>query len=78
MAAKKAKAALDASHRKKNCTNCVHLAYEDGDVNDPEGYTCLKRLTGGESEKKEAELLLKLDSKEYRDRSKRCCEHKYY
>lgn len=73
----KAKAKHEAKINKKNCENCVHLSYEHGDVNDPEGFTCLKRLNGSETQKQEADLHRKLDSKEYRLKSKRCCDHKY-
>lgn len=62
--------------KKKNCENCVHLSYEHGDTNDPEGFTCLKRLTGGESTKYESDLLEKLTIKSFRMKAKRCCETK--
>lgn len=59
---------------KKDCYNCKHLEWIDGDVGDPSGFTCHKRLTGAESETYEWDLLGKLDSEEYRAKGKVCHE----
>ena len=62
--------------KKENCTNCKHLAWEDGDTNDVCGYTCHKRHTIDLTEKQEVDLLDKLDNKKYRAKVKVCCELK--
>ena len=59
---------------KNNCHNCKHLERIDADVGCGSGFTCNKRLTGGESVDFESWLLTKLEKDEYLNKSKRCCE----
>ena len=55
---------------KKNCNNCRHLSWEDGDINDPSGYVCQKReyydSRQDKLEKNMQELI-------YREKAKKCC-----
>ncbi len=59
---------------KKHCHNCKHLEWVDGDVNDPEGWTCNKRQY--RSEYDEHLHLYHLEREFYRIVSKRCFEGK--
>jgi len=66
-------------HRKcglKSCLTCKHLEWVDGDVNDPSGFTCNKRLDEGLTEKQESNLLKKLESEKYLKLWKPCFEAK--
>jgi len=58
---------------KKNCNNCIHLGWEEGDVGDPAGFVCYKKDLYGEAESK---MLSNLERKNYREKAKKCCELK--
>lgn len=55
----------------KNCINCIFLVWSDGDVNDPQGWSCDGR--GYKSELDESNHLSQLDRYSYLCRSKKCC-----
>ena len=59
---------------KKNCKNCIHLEWVNGDIGDPCGYVCNGRVY--KSDKMEDIHLKQLDSKIYLEKSKKCCELK--
>ena len=61
---------------KKNCTNCEYLEWAFGDTNDTEGFCCNKRdyFKSGNWVDNESKHLGQLESKEYRDRPKKCHE----
>lgn len=58
---------------RKNCLNCEHFYYGDGDINDPEGFTCDKR-TSEMTENEEYDFHKKMERKSYVISSKKCFE----
>lgn len=66
---------------KKNCTNCKHLEWVDGDDGGfgnsaNSGFDCDKRHDDMAHKGREDELLKNLDRDSYREKSKRCCDLK--
>lgn len=63
----------------KNCHNCEHLEWVDGDYFDGtnSGWCCNKRHDDMASKGREDEFLLMLDSERYRLKGKRCFESKF-
>lgn len=62
---------------KKNCNNCAHLSWEEGETNDPSGWCCLKReygKYGHDFYKEEQKHLDQLERESYREKSKSCFE----
>lgn len=57
---------------KKNCNNCEYLEWGFGDMNDPEGFCCLKRYYNSPEE--ENKHLEQLENPDYREAAKKCCE----
>lgn len=60
---------------KKNCENCIHLEWIDGDIGDESGLVCNARdyLYNPHAERRHLE---QLDNEAYRQRPKKCCELK--
>ena len=61
---------------KKNCYNCKHLKWIDGDINDQSGFDCMKRSNCTLSITQQDKLYDKLRKKNYRNKSKVCCDLK--
>lgn len=66
---------------KRNCTNCKHLEWVDGDCNDigqdvNSGFDCNKRHEDMFLQGREVELLNNLDRDSYREKAKVCCDLK--
>jgi hypothetical protein len=61
-------------HKKpgKHCHNCIHLEYWQGEVEEPEGWVCLKRNYNSVDD--EGKHLRQLDSEKYRFKGKVCFE----
>jgi|GEM_PF-2188360 len=63
----------------KNCTTCKHLEWHDDDTDGHpgpnSGYSCEKRIGGGD-DRADAILLRNLESDTYLARGKRCAEPK--
>ncbi len=62
---------------KKNCNNCHHLEWIDGDSDglggdDGSGFDCGERHDEMHKQGREQELLDNLDRPEYREKAKRC------
>lgn len=61
-----------------SCDNCVHLEWEFGDVNDPDGYVCKKRrydaINPDIEDRRESNHLSQLARDSYRAKHKKCCE----
>jgi hypothetical protein len=58
----------------KNCNNCAHLEWVDGDRDEDSGFTCNKRHHQMWAKGREQELHANLDREEYRARGKTCFE----
>lgn len=59
---------------RKNCLNCQHLEWVDGESESDTGFTCNKRYEGYWHKDKDDWLLAKLDDASYRMKSKVCFE----
>lgn len=70
----KVKRKYAALAKKKNCLNCLCLEWGEGDIQDTSGWVCNKKDLFGEEE---TEMLRKMDSKDYRHKSKVCCVPKF-